>query len=265
MPPSRVDTLSRLYADLGIMISEAHFSEELIHKLTLLLEEFKYKLAALTITSLENLENMKRLIEKYSDSIEYVLRLNIRVKERRQLLKLLRRRRLVTLVSVECSNREILRTAVRDRRVDLVYIPINKRIDFGIREAKAATGHDTLSLEFRFWDLTKMRIDRIRRIYRWVLAAKKYKVPIILTSGAKSLNEIRAPRDMAPLLTLFDLTLEEALTCISKNPLRIVNINKEKLSKNYIMPGVKIVGKSEPYEISTKIPGIQTYKPRKLK
>jgi len=66
-------------------------------------------------------------------------------------------------------------------------------------------------------------------------------VPIVWSSGATDVQFLRKPEDMAHLGMLFGLDLPQALEALSDTPLGIVERNRQKLSPDYVAPGVRIV------------------------
>jgi RNase P/RNase MRP subunit p30 len=73
------------------------------------------------------------------------------------------------------------------------------------------------------------------------LIAKKFGVPIVLSSGASDPYLLRKPRDYAFFTYLFGLDFNTAEKAISENPRAIIERNKKKASANYVAPGVYIV------------------------
>jgi len=76
-----------------------------------------------------------------------------------------------------------------------------------------------------------------------VAIAERFKVPVTISSGATNEYIIRGPHDYAALTTLFDMPMPSALRALSENPLAIVERNREKLSPDYVAPGIRIVGR----------------------
>jgi ribonuclease P/MRP protein subunit RPP1 len=61
---------------------------------------------------------------------------------------------------------------------------------------------------------------------------------MILASNAQSIYDLRAPREMAALGTIFGMTEDEAIAALSRVPEEIIRRGSE----NWIMEGVEIVG-----------------------
>jgi RNase P/RNase MRP subunit p30 len=56
---------------------------------------------------------------------------------------------------------------------------------------------------------------------------------------------MRKPQEQAVLAQLFDLDRERALDAVSKNPTAIVIRNRQKLSPEFIAPGIRLVKKGK--------------------
>jgi ribonuclease P/MRP protein subunit RPP1 len=75
---------------------------------------------------------------------------------------------------------------------------------------------------------------------REVENARRYDVPVVLSSGAIDPLLMRGPRDLAALMGLIDKEVDW-LDAVSTNPWKIVERNREKLSTGFVVPGVKVV------------------------
>jgi len=71
--------------------------------------------------------------------------------------------------------------------------------------------------------------------------ARRFDVPIVVSSGARTPLQMRDPRGLAAVLTLMSLDDEVGLDAISRNPERIVKANRGKLDPGFVAPGVRRV------------------------
>jgi len=78
-----------------------------------------------------------------------------------------------------------------------------------------------------------------------VATAEKLSVPVVMSSGTADKYLLRRPRDYASLAYLFGLDHQTAIEAMSEAPLKIVERNREKLSPNYVAPGVYTVRRGE--------------------
>ncbi|MCK5592990.1 hypothetical protein KAI31_02720 [Candidatus Bathyarchaeota archaeon] len=179
--------------------------------------------------------------------IDIVTRLDLVPNTPHELLLDLRRfRRRFEIVSVTCNSKSVARQAAKDRRVDFLSFPatdFRKRF-FDYAEAELAS-KALSSLEIDMAPLLSLkgfsRIRLLSRLRKETAIAKKFGVPVILSSGAKDPYLMRSPHDYAALAALFDMPQESALCALSENPLAIIKRNREKLNSDYIAPGIRII------------------------
>lgn len=186
--------------------------------------------------------------------VDIVTRINLAPKNPRELLKLLSKVRWnFEIVAVECTSRGVALQAAKDRRTDiLLFAPEDpSKHFFGESEAKLAS-EKSAALEINISPLLYLtgltRINILRVLRREVLIAKKYNVPIVISSGASRPSLLRRPEDYAFLAHLIGMDLHDAKLALSDNPRSIVERNRRKLSENYVCPGVHIVRRGEDCE-----------------
>ncbi|MFQ5999929.1 MAG: RNase P subunit p30 family protein, partial [Candidatus Bathyarchaeia archaeon] len=137
--------------------------------------------------------------------IGFVARVDFAPKTPRELLQYLRRfRRRFEVVSVTCTSKRVARQAAKDRRVDLLSFPatdIHKRF-FDHAEAELASKASSC-LEIEMAPLLSLssssRIRLLSRLRREVAIAKRFNVPVVISSGATNEYLMRSPHDYAAL------------------------------------------------------------------
>ena len=149
---------------------------------------------------------------------------------------------------MKCNTKEIARQAAKDRRVDLLqFSTTNLRLRFFDEQEAELASQAFSSLEIELTPLLQLtsysRVNLLSHLRREARTALRYNVPIILSSGATDEQLMRGPRDYAALTTLFDLPLASALKALSENPLVTIERNREKLSRSYVAPGIRVVGR----------------------
>ena len=155
-------------------------------------------------------------------------------------------RRKFEIISVACTSKNVARQAAKDRRVDLLSpclaFPCKRFFDYA--EAELAS-KKSVAFEIDMASiLSSYRFPRIRllsSLRKEVAVARKFDIPITISSGASDKNLLRSPHDYVALASLFDLPTSHALQALSEYPLSIIERNKRKLSPNYVAPGVRIV------------------------
>jgi RNase P/RNase MRP subunit p30 len=206
-----------------------------------------YKAVGLSLPLGVKRKDVRRL-EEVSDSngIDLVTRVDLVARNRRELLNQLRRvRRRFEVISVVCTSKTVARQAAKDRRVDLLIFPSPhfRGCFFDRGEAELAS-KALASLEIEMASLLKLegskRIRLISILRKEVEIALKHNVPIVLSSGAKDVQLMRSPQDYAAVACLFDMTRPLALRSFSETPLNLIERNREKLSPNYVAPGVRV-------------------------
>lgn len=207
-------------------------------------------LADFNLQNIDLLPDIRKIFESYG--VDLVARADLYEQSPKLLKSALRKlRRRVEVIAVYCRNINVARLAARDRRVDLLIFSAKSwRENFFDKSEAALALSGESALEVNLIDLIRARssserIQAIRILSENVRMAKRYDLPVIFSSGATSIYEMRAPRELAALATLLGLTEYEARESLSKIPLELVLKNREKLSEYYIMPGVRLIRKGE--------------------
>ncbi|UCE57572.1 MAG: hypothetical protein JSW19_04270 [Candidatus Bathyarchaeota archaeon] len=204
----------------------------------------------------DQINQLRRICD--NAKIDLITRVNISPKTPRELLRDLRRyRRKFEIVSVACTSKSVARQAAKDRRVDLLHFSATdlRRRFFDHAEAELAS-KSLSSFEIEITPLLLLtgfsRIRLLSRLRKEAEIAERYKVPIIISSGATSEDFVRGPYEHAALATLFDMSIPSALNALSKNPLAVVERNREKLGPDYVAPGIKVVERKSHVETGKK-------------
>lgn len=179
--------------------------------------------------------------------IDLASRIDLKPRTPEELIRNLRKfRRKFELVAVLCESKNVARQAAKDRRVDLLSFPW---IDFRRRffdAAEAQLASDSLaSLEIDMKPLLVLegpgRIRLLSCLRREVAIARRFHVPIVVSSGVSDEFLMRRPMEMASLASLFDLDQTSAVRGVSENPVAIVKRNRAKLSSRFIAPGIRVI------------------------
>ncbi len=131
----------------------------------------------------------------------------------------------VDVLLVHASTEEINHAALEDSRVDILAHPEQAKEGINHVLAKIAS-ENQVAFGFNLNALIHTRGGARSRLLSCMkknfMLAKKFEVPIVLTSGARSHYDLRAPREMAALAELFGMSKAEALQSLSKVPERIL-------------------------------------------
>jgi RNase P/RNase MRP subunit p30 len=191
---------------------------------------------------------VSKLRQLCTDSgIDLVTRIDLVPKSVNELLSQLRRhRRRFEVISVSCLYKTVARQAAKDRRVDLISFPALDFRDRYFDNAEAELAASALaSLEIDISTLLSAssfeRIHLLAHQRRETTIARKFLVPVVISSGAKDEISMRKPQDFAALAYLFDVPSAVALKSVSENPLSIVTRNRVKLLSSFVAPGIRVV------------------------
>ena len=182
------------------------------------------------------------------NSVDVVSRVNIDPRNLNDLsnqLKKLRRR--YVILSVECRSVKIARQAAKDHRVDILRFPLDRerrrKVWFDRHEANMASDSNAV-YEICLSDILGRSpgfLSGMLTTWRRELEnAFKQDIPVIVSSGAESVHELRGPLALASLLELVDVNEEQALDMVSATPQNIVERNRSKLDPGFVIPGVRV-------------------------
>ena len=211
------------------------------------LSHFGYNAVALSTSRASEYEGLLEVVSKlrelYAGKLDIVSRVDIVERSPPKVKKLLSKyRRKVELVAVHCVNVGVARLAARDGRVDLLLFKPSFQFKFDRSEAKMLVENDKL-LELQLSVLLNApgdaEMSAALNYYRNILAThQKLRSRVVISSGAIREDMLRAPKDMASLAFILGLSEEEALDAVSKNANKRVEVNRFKMKKSFIMPGV---------------------------
>ena len=140
------------------------------------------------------------------------------------------------ILLVRGGEEDINRAAVESEGLDILLQPS----EFNNVLAKAASDN-SIAIGFNLGLLIRLRGDaRVRELknMRIILKhARKYKLKMILTSDSSSVYDLRSPREMVALSSLFGMTPCEAIDAMSATPKSILR----RKSPNYIKEGIEIL------------------------
>jgi ribonuclease P/MRP protein subunit RPP1 len=183
-----------------------------------------------------------------SGVLDLVHRVDLNPRNQNDLGKQLRKLRKKTeIITVYCNSKSISRQAARDSRIDLLRFPIKggKGIAFLDRQQAGLMRDSGVGFEVSIHDLLVSDrfhlLKRIGIIKKSLDIALKHDLPIVTTSGARDIFNLRDPFGLASLLNLLDMDLEIGLETISTVPNEIITENRAKLNQKYVEPGVWIL------------------------
>ncbi len=174
--------------------------------------------------------------------------IEIRVSKAAQLHGLIgKHRKNADVLIVRGGDETINRLALENPNVDVLSYPLTSR-DGGLNHVLAKEASlNNVAVAFDLGPLVKGRGGkRVRTLSHYranLMLLRKYNVPMILTCNASSYFDLRAPRELIALSSMFGMEKEEAIRALSDTPLAIIRNNIE--NDRYICEGVEILEESD--------------------
>jgi ribonuclease P/MRP protein subunit RPP1 len=145
------------------------------------------------------------------------------------------------IIIIGGGSEEVNRAALEDGRVDILTHSTSRGFPLNHILAKAASNNG-VALDFNpdaiIMQRGSSRIRTLSALRKNVQLARKYDVPMIITSNARSHYDLRGPREMMALGMIIGMTQNEALQALSLVPQAII---KRNLDPNRIMAGVEVL------------------------
>lgn len=242
--------MKRIFCDLHITINPANqlVTQSVLNKIAIL----GYSLVGIPLSTQTTLEQVSQVREMCKVAgLDFISRVDIRPRSQNELAGLLRRlRRRFEIICVMCETKDIARYAAKDRRVDLLNFP---QLDYHKRffdSAEAELAHSslaTLEVDIKPLLLLKgpQRIRFLACLRREIRVASDFNLPVVVSSGSSESMLLRKPREMAQLSSLFGLENDSALNAVSVNGVKLVMRNRQKLSSEFVAPGIRVIKQGE--------------------
>ena len=148
----------------------------------------------------------------------------------------------VDILMVVGGDLKINRVSCENPKIDILSRPYYKRKDSGINHVLAKeAARNNVTIELCLKDLIETKgylRSKIISQFRDILKlSHKFNFNVIITTGAKTIYDLRTPHDILALIKSFGLTQDEAETALSLTPELIIKNSYEK--RNIIINGVK--------------------------
>lgn len=194
----------------------------------------------------KQMRDLKERISEVSEKTKIEILLGFEAKTIRELDRLKRIRMEYDVLLVEGSNLNLNRRAVETKEVDILTHPEFGRKDSGFNHVMARLAHENnVAIEINFRQILlsskKTRSHIIHNMRRNIMLCKKYKTPIVISSGAISHWQLKDPKVLISMGCLLGLELEEAKKALSEVPENIIKMIRKKQDKKWIRPGVEVV------------------------
>jgi ribonuclease P/MRP protein subunit RPP1 len=185
-------------------------------------------------------------IDKLSLNIKFDYGLQINTHNPEELRKITKKNRdKINYISAFGGNLKINRSALENRQLDVLSRPYYKSRDCGINHVLAKLAFDNdIAIELSLKDILtnhlSFRAKVIAHFKEILLLHRKYKFPLLLTSGATGIYDTKSSRDFCAIFKSIGFSEEEIIKGLYDYPEHILQFNKDR--KNMIIFGVKKVG-----------------------
>jgi len=189
---------------------------------------------------------LKAEINRVSKEYNFEIYLGFEATNKLELKKLLNRRREFDLLLVRGGSNFMNRIAVENRGVDILTHPDYERKDCGINHVLARLAKkNEVAIEINFREVLSseglIRKNVLANHMEIIRLYKKFKFPLIISSGALSHWQIKDPKVLISYLVTLGLEMKEAKEALRETPRKIIERAKEWRSEKWIMPGVRLV------------------------
>lgn len=189
---------------------------------------------------------LKAEIERVKKEIGIEILLGFEARNVKELKFLAERRREFGILLARGGDLRLNREACETPEVDILTHPEFERNDSGLDHVcMKFAAKNNVAIEINFREILisnkKTRGKVLQNIAHNIKLAKKYRAPIIICSGAISHFEIKDPYCLISMACQLGLELKEAKDAITKIPENIIAKIKERRSKEWIAPGIKVI------------------------
>jgi len=196
--------------------------------------------------SKNQMEELKKKCEEISKEMGIDIFVGFQARNTKELAKLVPLRREYDILLVKGGDLDLNRKAVETPEVDILLHPELGRRDSGFNHTMAKLARaNNVAIEVNFREILlsskNTRANIIHNISENVKLCKKFKVPMVICSGAFSHLQMKDPKVLISMGTLLGLELKEAKKCVSETPGNIIKMSKGRQSSKWIRPGVKVI------------------------
>lgn len=190
-------------------------------------------------------EKIKAEISKAERKSGIEVLLGLEAGNLKELRRLVGMRPTFDVLLVHGGDLRLNRAAVETKEVDILTHPERKRYDSGLNHVMAKLARkNRVAVEINFNEILQSTKKTRSRIMGYmsdnIALAKKYKMSIVVCSGAKSHWDMRDPLSMSSMAVQLGMPLKDAKRAVSETPEAIVKDIKRRKGGDWVMPGVKV-------------------------
>lgn len=192
------------------------------------------------------LEKLKAEIAKAQRKTGVEIFLGLEASSTKELKRLVRMRQMFDVLLVNGGDLRLNRAAVETKEVDILTRPEHGRYDSGINHIMAKLAkRNHVAIEINFNEIlssTKKTRGRVlANMGNNIALAKRYGMPIVICSGAKSHWDMRDPLSMTSMAEWLGMPLKNAKEAVSKVSESIIKELKKRKNDKWIMSGVRVM------------------------
>ncbi|MEM2025911.1 MAG: RNase P subunit p30 family protein, partial [Desulfurococcaceae archaeon] len=139
-------------------------------------------------------------------------------------------RRRFEVIAVYCGNVAVARTAARDRRIDVTFYDLENLPSLLDEGQMSLLQEHGKHIEFNLSDMLGLPVDKQWKAlwsYRYAFKeAKRRGIPIVFSSGASRITDMRAPRELSAVASMLLEDASLARSSVSLIPARIEDENR---------------------------------------
>ena len=181
----------------------------------------------------------KKLRERYPE-FDLVSAIEVTAERKGEVKKAIDKfRNNVDLIIVNAKDNNAMRAASERGEVDFIsHAFVDQTSARGCAENNVGLAFDVVDFLEAFGI---RRATLISKLHFNLELARKYKIPILLTTGAQNVFGLRNPTQIVALAEAFGFRHEEAVKAVMQTPLEIVKANRDKKQGIEIGEGVRLV------------------------
>ncbi|MFB6294686.1 MAG: ribonuclease P protein component 3 [Candidatus Nanohaloarchaea archaeon] len=195
----------------------------------------------------DDIEQVAQRIETVDTALDLHLGAKLKPEDPEDLGDMLQRfREMVEVVVVHGGDAAVNRAATGDSRVDVLAHPEKGRTDAGLDHVMVKqAAENTVAIQVNLRQLLetygKVRSHILAHMRQNVRLADHFDAPVIVSSGATSVWQLRAPRELAAFPRILGRDVEHSFDTVSTVPRRILDRAEQVTRNEFIQPGVEVV------------------------
>lgn len=247
------------YYDLRI-VSKHSYGSDTIEEIVKRAEKLELKTICIAdrINDVSKFDEIKKEIaetkEKTNAKVEILQGVELKAKNADELRRFVDKfRDIADLIIVTGGELDVNRAACENPKVNILSCPEKQRKDSGLDHVMAKLASENkVAIELCFRDYLqaykKIRTYVLTHMRRNVLLCQQFETPLIVTSGAENLWDMRSGRELATLATNCGLERERAVRTVTETPRWVIDRVKQIKSPEYVAAGVEIVKEEKEIE-----------------